>query len=154
MKWAHLHLALNHVPVLGTFFLLVLFVIGMIRRREEIKRLSLWGFFILAIFSLGLKYTGELALNALKDVSWIDVSIAQKHGDAAGRAVIGTVLLGIMAAGDLFLSKKVRATVPWLNGIILVTAVATFILMVITANLGGDIRHTEIRAPISRDAGR
>ena len=148
VKWAHLHLALNHVPVLGTCFVLLLFLIGMVRRQEEMKRLSLWGFLFLGVFSMGLKYTGDWAFAALKGVNWLDPAIVELHEAAADRAVMGTVLLAVLASGDLFIGKKMRATVPWLNGIILVTAVATLVLMILAANLGGDIRHTEVRRPV------
>lgn len=147
MNWPHLHLALNHVPVLGIFFSLVLFLTGMIRRSEEVKRISLWGFVLLALFSIGLKYTGDFAFQALHRESWLDPAIVAKHEDAANRAVTGAVVLGLLAAGDLVLSRRMKTTVTWINGVILVAAVGTFILLLAAANLGGDIRHVEVRSP-------
>lgn len=41
MNAMHLHLLLNHVPVLGTIFGLALLVPALLRRRDELKRVVL-----------------------------------------------------------------------------------------------------------------
>lgn len=42
MNWVHLHLALNHVPVLGALFGALLLGVGLVRRSDELQRVSLW----------------------------------------------------------------------------------------------------------------
>ena len=51
MNWTHLHLALNHVPVLGSLFVALLLIAGIARKSEELKRMSLWWFVILGAFT-------------------------------------------------------------------------------------------------------
>ena len=48
MDWVHLHLALNHVPVLGTVFVGLLLGAALFRKSDELKRVSLVGFVALA----------------------------------------------------------------------------------------------------------
>ena len=53
--------------------------------------------------------------------------------------------MGIAAAVALFLSRGGRSTPKWSLGLLAFLALATFALMVRTANFGGHIRHPEIR---------
>jgi len=46
MNWAHVHLLLNHLPVVGTFFGVLLLLLALLRKSEELKRVSL-GVFVL-----------------------------------------------------------------------------------------------------------
>lgn len=40
MNWAHVHLSLNHLPVVGTFFGVLLLLLALLRKSEELKRVS------------------------------------------------------------------------------------------------------------------
>ena len=61
MSWTHLHLALNHIPVLGAPFLLLLLAWGCLRKSRELIRTSLWWFIGFAAVSIALKFTGDFA---------------------------------------------------------------------------------------------
>ena len=52
MNWAHVHLLINHIPVLGTLFGTLLLVFGIVKKNEEIKRVSLGIFVIIAVAAL------------------------------------------------------------------------------------------------------
>ena len=41
MNWAHMHLLINHIPVLGMVFGTLLLAYGLVKKNEEIKRVSL-----------------------------------------------------------------------------------------------------------------
>ena len=49
MNPAHLHLMLNHIPVLGTAFCMALVGWALILKSEELKRVSLGAFVIVAL---------------------------------------------------------------------------------------------------------
>ena len=61
MDWVHLHLALNHVPVLGTPFVTLLMLTGIFKKSDELKRLALLWFVLLAAVSIPIKFTGDFA---------------------------------------------------------------------------------------------
>lgn len=146
MDWAHLHLALNHVPVLGTPFLLGLLVWSWARRQEATLRFCLWLFVALAAASIAIKFTGDFAAEELgqaklnMDAAWIE-----RHEQAADQATTGVFLMGIAAAVALFLSRGGRPSPKWALAALAFLALVTFLLMARTANLGGRIRHPEIR---------
>ena len=144
MNWAHLHLALNHVPVLGTLFVSLLLGAALIRNSEELKRCSLIGFVVLALVSIPIKFTGDFANEKLAEASWLAAERVVVHEQAADQATTGMFLLGLAAAFALWQGrgKPIRQVTLWA---VLLLTLATFYLMARTANLGGEIRHEEIR---------
>lgn len=145
MNWVHLHLALNHVPVLGTVFLFLLLLVGWIRRSQEIQRICLWGFVGLCLVSIGIKYTGDFAFDALKGADWVDKVLVQRHEQSADQATTGVFILGVIAAVGLFRSRGNRPVAAWVCMVLLGASLGTFVLMARTANLGGQLRHPEMR---------
>jgi uncharacterized membrane protein len=145
MNWAHLHLALNHVPVLGTLFLLLLFAVGLIRRSAELQRVSLWAFVVLTAVSIPIKFTGDQAYSEVMTHEGIADGPVAAHEQAADQATTGVFALGLIAAAGLFISRGQRPLTPWLTLLLLAAGLGTFLLMARAANLGGQIRHPEIR---------
>ena len=58
-------------------------------------------------------------------------------------AFAGVLIVGAAALGGLIFCRRGN---NWLSVIVLVLPLIVFVLMARTANLGGLIRHTEIRA--------
>lgn len=145
MDWVHLHLALNHVPVLGSLFVGLLLLCALLKQSEELKRLSLWWLVGLMVVSIPIKFTGDFADENKPEEIAGESALIKAHEDAADQATTGIFLAGVIAAVALFQARKGKAVPQW--GIIaaLVLSLATFALMARTANLGGQIRHTEIR---------
>ena len=145
MDWVHLHLALNHLPVLGTPFVLLLLLWSWWRKQPVTARFSLWLFVVLSAVSIGVKYTGDFAWENVQKQPSFDPVLVGRHEQAADQATTGVFFLGIAAAVALFISRAGRATPVWARMMVTVIAVATCLLMARTANLGGHIRHPEIR---------
>lgn len=145
MDWIHLHLALNHVPVFGVPFLLGLLSWSWGRAQRATLRLCLWAFVVLAATSVAIKFTGDFAAEKVKAGSGFEKALIELHEESADQATTGVFFLGLSALVALFLSRGGRATPKWSLGLITFLALATFVLMARTANLGGHIRHPEIR---------
>jgi putative copper export protein len=145
MNWAHLHVALNHIPVLGTLLVFALFCAAMLRRSDELKKVCLGAFVVLALVSVLIKFTGDYAFQSVAKADWIEESVVTAHDDAANQATTGMIVLGLLAASGLFLLRTVKSLPRWLMGTLFVAAFVAFLLMARAANLGGRIRHTEIR---------
>jgi uncharacterized membrane protein len=146
MNWVHLHLALNHVPVLGTFFVGLLLATALLKRNDELRRLSLIWFVALAAVSIPIKFTGDFAVESVAESGWLQPERAVAHEEAADQATTAMFLLGLAAAFALFRGRGERPLSTWVIGAVVILAIATFALMVRTANLGGKLRHAEIRS--------
>jgi len=149
MDWVHLHLALNHLPVLGTPFLLGLLLWSWARRQSVTLRFSLWLFVALAAASVAIKFTGDFAAEKIGTTPGFDKALIERHEEAADQATTGVFFMGLAAMTALFLSRKGRTIPAWSLGLLALLALATFVLMARTANRGGHIRHPEIRPAAS-----
>lgn len=144
MNWAHIHLLLNHVPVLGTVFGLGLLAYAIVRRSDLLKRAALDVFVAVALVALPVYFTGEPAEEVVEDTAGISQGTIDAHEDSALISLLGVEMLGVVALAGLILSRRGRAVSPTITEVALVTSVATAITMAWTANLGGRIRHPEI----------
>jgi hypothetical protein len=148
MDWTHLHLALNHVPVLGTPFLLGLLVWSWARGQAVTLRFCLWLFVVLAATSIGIKFTGDFAAEKIGTQPGFDKVLIEQHEQAADQATTGVFFMGIAAAVALVVSRRGKSTPAWSLGLLAALALVTFGLMARTANFGGHIRHPEIRPAV------
>lgn len=146
MDWPHLHLALNHVPVLGTAFLLLLLLTACWRRSDELLRLALGWQVGLTILAVPIKFTGDFANEAMGDSLASEQSLVQRHEQSADQATTGIFLAGVAAAVTLILGRKGRPLPVWGVRTTLALIVVTQGLMLRTASDGGKIRHPEIRS--------
>ena len=145
MDWTHLHLALNHVPVLGTPFLLGFMLWSWARGQAATLRFCLWMFVVLAAISIAIKFTGDFAAENVGALPGFDKALIERHEQSADQATTGVFLMGIAAVVALAISRGGRATPRWSLTLLTLLALATFALMARTANFGGRIRHPEIR---------
>lgn len=145
MNGAHLHLLINHIPVLGTFFGLALLAFAVWKRSDELRKAALGTFVIAALAAAATYFTGEPAEDVVKGLPGVSGALMHRHEDAAGIALGGSIALGVLALGGLIWYRWGRQTRTWFSTLALVAAIIVTGLMAWTANLGGQIRHTEIR---------
>lgn len=149
MNGAHLHLMINHLPVLGVGFGLLLLLAARWRRSAELTNAALV-VFVLAAAAAGTAYlTGEPAEGAVEDLAAVTEASIEQHEEAA---TVALVLTGLLGAGALFgLIGFRRQPLPpgWFTGAALVGALVAGGSMAYTANLGGQIRHPEITTDVA-----
>lgn len=145
MNWPHLHLMLNHVPVLGTVFGLALLAWGSYRRNVSLQRAALVTFVLAALVAIPVFLTGEPTEEAVEDLAGVAGNAIDAHEAAALVSLIGVELLGALALAGLLLARS-RFSPALAVRAALGVAIVTAGLMAWTANLGGRIRHSELRA--------
>jgi uncharacterized membrane protein len=141
----HLHLILNHLPVVGSLFALALLAWGFWRRSEVLQRAGLAAVIMVAVAALAAYFTGEPAWEDIMDLPGDNDPYILAHQRAAQFAFGAASLTGIMAMITLATGRRRRPVVVWLVIGVLMFLLATAGLMGYAANLGGMIRHTEIR---------
>lgn len=145
MNWAHVHLVLNHVPIMGVLFGLLTLGVAWIKNSKELKILSL-GFFVLAaILTIPVYFTGEPAEEAVEHLAGVAESVIEQHEEAAEVSFIITGILGAIALAGLVLFWNSPHIPHWFVTGVLILALVVGGSMAWTANLGGQIRHSEIR---------
>ena len=84
MDWVHLHLALNHIPVLGTLFVGLLLATALVKKNRELMRLSLIWFVTLTVVSIRMKFTGDFGQQGTADSGWVAAELVAYADQAAG----------------------------------------------------------------------
>ncbi|MCX7925759.1 MAG: hypothetical protein N2554_08120 [Fimbriimonadales bacterium] len=146
MNGAQLHLMLNHLPVMGALFTLLLLSWGLIRRSTEIQKVALVAVLLTGLSSVPVYLTGEPAEHVVEEMAGVDKAALDEHESmgkfalwcGVGLAVAAAVALGVGARNPNGL--VVGAAVVWLVNALV------FGVMGYTAHIGGQIRHPEIKS--------
>jgi hypothetical protein len=153
MNGAHLHLVLNHLPVLGVGFGLLLLLAARFRRSTELTRAALV-VFVLAAGAAGTAYlTGEPAEEAVEGLATVTEVSIEQHEEAATVALVLTGLLGAGALLGLVGFRRQALPPSWFTSAALIGALVAGGSMAYTANLGGQIRHPEIAGTVALGGG-
>ena len=149
MSVLHLHLLLNHVPVIGALFALLLFGVALVRRETVSVRFALGFTAAMAALAVVVYFTGSAAEDAVENLAGVTESSIHRHEEAAE---VTTVVFSIIGGLALLALVWFRSKQPprWIALAGLAGTLAVTALMGWTANLGGQIRHSEIRGPASQ----
>lgn len=146
MNLAHLHLLLNHFPTVGMIVGLGLFVVAIMSKSDHLKSASLLVFFGIALLSIPTFASGtaaELALAKTPEVSTVTIAT---HETAALIALGVMELTGALAWLGLWQYRRMSRFPQGTLVAVLLAGLVTFGLMARAANIGGEIRHPELRA--------
>jgi hypothetical protein len=150
MDWIQAHLLFNHVPVIGVWIGALVLAWGLVKRKDETRRLALGLLAILALSAAPVYLSGNEAEDRAESLPGVSVVQVSDHESAASVALAGCVLLGLVAAAVLVAFRR-RETIAtgWLTGVLGLALVCSA-LLAWAAHLGGEIRHPEIRGAFSR----
>jgi uncharacterized membrane protein len=143
---AHLHIAINHIPVILIPTALVILAVGVWRRSEVVFRTGIVVAWVGVASGLATYFTGDpaadLVMAAEKAQQKTLDPIVGEH-DASASWALGSAVLVAIACVWAWRRKGLgrEVTVP----LLVLTALSTAILGR-TALLGGRIRHPEARA--------
>ena len=147
MNGPHLHLLVNHVPILGVFFALPLLALAWVRRKDA--GLLLASVLLLVMSALGsgaALATGEPAEEGVEDLPGVSEAAIHEHEELAELAAglsAASAAVGLLA---LWRSRKAGGFAPMSVGAASALAVVAAGAMGAAGWSGGQIRHTELRA--------
>jgi len=146
MNLAHVHLLLNHFPTIGMLVGLGLYIVAILARSDDLKRASLGVFFFIALLSIPTFASGTAARLALAKTPEVSMAMIDTHETAAFEALGVMELTGALAWLGLWQYRRLSRLPQGTVAVILLTGLVTFGLMARAANIGGEIRHPEIRS--------
>ncbi|MFA5297765.1 MAG: hypothetical protein WC389_06100 [Lutibacter sp.] len=146
MDATHLHLLLTHFPIIGTIIGVFVLAYGIYSKNESITKVALATFIIMSILTIPVFLTGEEAADTVENIAGVSENSIEAHEELAEKAIWLMGLLGILSLFNFFAIVKKLSFSKTISIITLVVSIATFALFAQVGNLGGQIRHSEIRA--------
>jgi len=146
MNLAHLHLLLNHFPIIGTIVALGLFITSFIGKNDDLKRSALIIFAAMALITLPAFFSGIGAQRAVRKEAGVSTAVIDRHEGAAILAMFLMLITGALALVELWRRRRIVTEKPWSGNLlaILVFSLLTTGVMARVGTTGGDIRHPEI----------
>jgi uncharacterized membrane protein len=146
MNDAHLHLVVNHFPIIGTIFGLGILIVGMILKNNSVKTVAYVLFILAAIFAAFSMSTGEGAEELVEDMPNIGKEIIHEHEELAEKLALVLYAIGAFSLVSIYFSIKKISLLKYTTIVTLLLAVIGVFLAQKVGTSGGEIRHTEIRA--------
>ncbi len=150
MNAAHWHLLLNHVPVLGILFSALLLAVAIWLKNAQFQRVSLVFLLCCALASVPVYLTGEAAEGIVEKLPEASEEIIEAHERMGTTTLIVMQLLALASAVVLFAWRKAAEPSRRAVFAVLLFALLSAALAGYTANLGGQVRHSEIRPSSAR----
>jgi hypothetical protein len=143
MNAAFLHLAVNHVPVVGLPLIFLLLGAALARGSRELAGAAFVGLVLMALASFAALKTGGAAHELMDGIPGVPHPLIHAHGHAARWAWYGALALGLIGLAGLRLLRRgafpLALTAGAALGALLVSADMAYV-----AHLGGLIRHPEV----------
>ena len=152
MNSVQMHLALTHVPVILSLVGLIMLIVAFFIKNSTLTKTSYILLLIGGIAALPVFFSGEGAEEAVETLPGVSGAVIEQHEAVAKLAMIFIAIAGVAALAALF-SFKWQVLARMLKIVVLLLAFTSGGLMVRTAHLGGQIRHTEIRSGMAPENG-
>ena len=152
MDSTHLHLILNHFPIIGTIIGTGVMAYGYFTQSAPTKKAALFTWVVMALVAIPVFLTGEPAEETVEGIAGISETMIEAHEEAAEMAIWVMEALGIFSLIALFWRGSSEKQNKTMTGIAFALSLVTFALMARTGYLGGQIRHTEISGNVAAQA--
>jgi len=142
---AHLHILVNHLPVIGLPLVALLLFWGIVRRHDLVIRAALYGAILMAAGSFLADQTGSRAEDDIKNEVWAIKDVIEEHEEAAEAANIAALVTGAAALVLLVMARGGKPVHRVGAMVVLAATVVTGTAMAKTGWEGGKIRHAEFQ---------
>ncbi len=145
MNQAHIHLIVNHVPIAGSLFALLLLGAGLLPRNATLTKAGLVAVLAAGLLCLPAQLTGEGAAKVVQNLPRVSRALIQGHEAAAEQGFWAAQGAAALALLGLLLLRHHSPRARLVAGLALLATALSFGLLARAGSLGGQIVHTEIR---------
>ncbi len=145
MNAAHIHLMLNHLPIGGMLIAVPILLVAWWRKSDPLARPGLFIVLLSGIITIPTFLSGKPTEELIEHLPEISENLIEIHEEVAEKAIwlIGAAALGALVS--LGISFKKQSLPKWATPLVTVLATLSLVILAWTNNLGGQIRHPEIR---------
>jgi hypothetical protein len=145
MNQAHLHMVVNHFPIIGIFIGMIVLGVGIATKSSISKRIG--GLILIgsSLFTFPSFETGEGAEEIVENLPGVSEILIEQHEELAEQFmgfVWAIFLIGVLA---LLSEWKMKKFTNWLYVSLFVISIFASYFAKQVGTSGGEIRHSEIR---------
>ena len=145
MNQAHLHLIVNHVPIVGSLFAALLLAAGLFTHNYTLTKAGLLAVLAAGLLCLPAQLTGEGAAAIVQKMPRASRALVHNHEEAAELGFWALEGAASLALFGLLLLQNASPKARLVAVLALLAALLSFGLLARAGNLGGQIGHPEIR---------
>lgn len=146
MNDAHLHMVVNHFPIIGIILGFGILIAGIFFKNNSVKNTAYCLFIVGAIFAFASMYTGEGAEEMVEEMPSVGHKIIHEHEEMAEKLAVVLYILGLVSILGLYTTIKNHSKAKLVSFLAVLIAIVGIYLGKETGTTGGEVRHTEIRA--------
>ena len=141
----HLHIVLNHFPLIGSVFVLGLLIASVYLKSDDLRRCSLILFVVLGLLAIPTYITGAAAGWAYQGRGGLSADVLAAHQDAGLLTLVFLGLTGTFSWLTLWRERRFgqKSDVGFCT--VLGFGVLSLLMIVATGNLGGTVIRPELR---------
>lgn len=147
MNYAHLHLILNHIPVVALPLATLFLAFAVYKKNIQMKIFSLMILICVGLVTVPTYFTGEPAEHMIEDFPGVRENVISPHEEGAEKVLIVVLVMSATAIAALALQKNQKRHEQLVIAVLCLAAFGSAGLMY-TGYTGGQIRHTEARLPV------
>ena len=145
MNGAHLHLIMNHFPIVGTIIGMLILLAGILLKNVTVKQTGLVTLVVSALSVTVALLTGDPAEEAVRGLPGVTNALIEHHEDIAYSSLWILIPMGLLAALAFYSLWKKERSGNILSMISFFLSIVAIVIMTWVGLTGGQIRHTEIR---------
>lgn len=142
MNYAHLHLLLNHFPIIGAIIGLGLLAVSFFGKNQDLRRAAYITFVGIGLITIPTFISGIGAQQMINGPGVSDALI-RRHEGSALLSMWFMVITGALALVGLWQAQRAGQPPRGNVAAVLLFSILSVILIARTSNTGGDIRHPE-----------
>lgn len=145
MNEAHLHLAINHFPIILPIVGLLLLIAGGVLKSSILKRTAYVFYILAALLTVAAYSSGEAAEHFIEDLPGVEEKYMEIHEETAETFTLIMYLLGGVSLLGLWACIKRKPFAKWIGYLTILLTIAALFYAKETGTTGGEIMHAEIR---------
>ncbi len=143
---AQIHLALNHFPIAGMFFTILLLAIGFFFKKRELILSGMLIAVVSGVAIIPMSLSGEGVEEIVEHKPGVTRELIHEHEEMGEKALVVFLITAVAAISWFIINKKKANWARKIEVTTLILSVVSALIVAQTAHLGGMIRHEEIRS--------
>lgn len=154
MNAPHIHLLINHLPIIGLIIGILVVIFGLLTKKQVVSSVGLWITMIAGLSSYPTMYSGgasEHFFEENKGKYCVNEDLIHEHEEAADLAFWPCIVTGVFAGIALFGHRKGHKHTKKAEILVVFIGIIAIVLISKAGLTGGEIRHPEISSCCSAE---